>query len=91
MENIREQDIQRLKDLNILASCQPAHVLLDPAGMEMDLDPDRICLMLPFRDFLAKGVALSFDTNSPVSDIDTLKNIYNAITRKRIEGTPANS
>lgn len=88
MENIKEQDIQRLKDLNILASCQPAHSMIDPDGIEADLGQERIRLMWPFRDYLAKGIKLSFGTDSPVSDVNPLESIYNATTRKRIDGTP---
>ncbi|EOL41830.1 amidohydrolase [Enterococcus phoeniculicola] len=88
LENIQEKDIQRLKDLNILASCQPAHSMIDPEGIEADLGQDRIRLMWPFRDYLSKGVKLSFGTDSPVSDINPFESIYNAVVRKRIDGTP---
>lgn len=90
LENIQEKDIQRLNELNVIAACQPAHSMIDPAGIEADLGPDRIRLMWPFRNYLAKGVKLAFGTDSPVSDVNPFESIYNAVTRKRIDGTPEN-
>lgn len=89
LENIEESDIERLRDLNVIASVQPGHALIDPAGEERDLGPVRTKMMWPFRHYLARGVRMCFGTDSPVIDINPFENIYNAVTRKSIHGGPA--
>lgn len=89
LENLKDSDIERLRDLNVIASCQPAHALIDTKGIEKDLGPERIKMMWPFRQYLARGVRLAFGTDTPVVDINPFESIYNAVTRKPITGGKA--
>lgn len=86
LENIEEKDIERLRDLNVIASVQPAHALIDPAGEEKDLGEKRTKMMWPFRHYLARGTKIAFGTDSPVVDFNPFENLYNAVTRKSING-----
>lgn len=86
LENIEEKDIERLRDLHVIASVQPAHALIDPRGEETDLGKIRIKMMWPFRHYLARGVKIAFGTDSPVVDFNPFESIYNAVTRKSING-----
>ena len=82
LENIKEKDIKRLAENNIVVSVQPAHAVFDMEGVERDLGSERIKLMWPFRSELDAGCTLAFGTDSPVVDINPFYGIYNAITRK---------
>ncbi|GGV12484.1 amidohydrolase [Lactobacillus acetotolerans] len=89
LENIKEADIERLRDLHVIASVQPAHALIDPHGEEKDLGQHRIKMMWPFRHYLARGVKIAFGTDTPVVDYNPYQNMYNAETRKAITGGKA--
>lgn len=88
LENIQEADIKRLHDLNVIASTQPAHALIDPAGIENDLGPERAKLMWAFRDMLDSNVTVAFGTDSPVVEANALRTLYYAVTRENLEGKP---
>ncbi|WP_042356841.1 amidohydrolase [Bacillus rubiinfantis] len=88
LENIQEVDIKRLHDLNVVASVQPAHTLIDPAGIENDLGLERAKLMWAFRDMLDSGVTVAFGTDSPVVEANALRTLYYAVTRENLEGKP---
>lgn len=89
LENIEEKDIERLRDLNVIASVQPAHALIDPKGEEADLGEHRIKMMWPLRHYLARGVKMAFGTDTPVVGFNPYENMYNAVTRKAITGGEA--
>ncbi len=82
LENLQYEDIARLSKLNVVASVQPPHLMIDPNGIERDLGQDRIQLMWPFRRFLDAGVTLAFGTDSPVVEINPFNGLYNAVTRR---------
>lgn len=82
LENLKEEDIKRLSDNNIIPSVQPAHAVFDMEGVQRDLGDERINLMWPFRSELDAGCTLAFGTDSPVVEINPFYGIYNAITRK---------
>lgn len=82
LENFQAADMQRLADLDVLASVQPCHITLDPGGPERDLGPERVPYMWPFATLLRLGCKLSLGTDAPVTDINSLPVIYTATTRK---------
>lgn len=82
LENFQPEDIKRLSKVHVVASVQPAHLAIDPNGIERDLGLWRIHYMWPFRSLLDAGVTLAFGTDSPVVDINPFYNIYNAVTRQ---------
>lgn len=88
LENNQEADIKRLQELNVVASAQPGHALIDPPGIEADLGIERAKLMWPFRDMLDAGVTLAFGTDSPIVEADPMQTIYYAVTRESLEGNP---
>lgn len=88
LENIQQSDIQRLAELNVIASMQPAHSMIDPAGIEADLGLERTKLMWAFRDMLDAGVRLAFGTDVPTAALNPIENVSYAVTRKNTEGQP---
>lgn len=81
LENIQEPDIQRLADNDIIPSCQPAHLMIDPEGIEKDLGQERMQYMWAFRSMLDAGCNLAFGTDSPVVGVNPFEGIFNAVTR----------
>lgn len=88
LEEIYEEDIERLKALNIVASVQPGHVTLDMNSVENDMGKERIKHMWAFREMLDGGVTLAFGTDSPIIDTMPMLTIYYAVTRKNLEAYP---
>ena len=85
LENFQPGDIARLKQLDVLAACQPPHMVLDPEGVERDLGPERAKYMWPFRTYETLGIKYAFGTDSPVVDINSRNVIYDAVTRQSPE------
>ncbi|WP_418972809.1 amidohydrolase [Allofournierella sp.] len=88
LENIRQGDIRRLAELGVMASMQPAHSMIDPAGIEADLGLERTKLMWAFRDMLDAGVRLAFGTDVPTAALNPIENVSYAVTRQNTQGLP---
>lgn len=88
LEYIDVEDIKRLKGLNIVASVQPGHALLDTNGVENDLGQKRIKHMWAFREMLDGAATLALGTDSPIIDTNPMLSIFYAVTREDLEGHP---
>lgn len=82
LENLLPEDIERLRDLNVVASSQPCHITLDPGGPERDLGPERSRIMWPFATYERLGIRQAFGTDSPITAITSMNVLYTAITRQ---------
>lgn len=82
LENLLPSDIDRLREVDVLASSQPGHITLDPGGPERDLGEDRAQVMWPFAAYAAKGVDQAFGTDSPITAVTSMDVIYCAVTRQ---------
>lgn len=82
LENLQPGDIDRLRELGVLASSQPCHITLDPGGPERDLGPERSRIMWPFATYLARGVDQAFGTDSPITPVTSMNVLYTAVTRQ---------
>lgn len=82
LENLLPDDIDRLRELGVLASSQPCHITLDPGGPERDLGPERSRIMWPFATYLARGVDQAFGTDSPITPVTSMNVLYTAVTRQ---------
>ncbi len=82
LENLLPEDIERLRDLNVVASSQPCHITLDPGGPERDLGPERSRIMWPFATYERLGIRQAFGTDSPITPITSMNALYTAITRQ---------
>ena len=82
-------NIARLKELDVLAACQPPHMVLDPEGVERDLGPQRARYMWPFCTYERLGIKYAFGTDSPVVGIGSMNVLYDAVTRQSpVNGYP---
>ena len=89
LENFQPADIARLRELDVLAACQPPHMVLDPEGVERDLGPQRARYMWPFCTYERLGIKYAFGTDSPVVGIGSMNVLYDAVTRQSpVDGSP---
>ncbi len=88
-------DIPRFKQLGVIASMQPNHLLTDMNWAEERLGPQRAAYSYAWKAFLDAGVPLAFGTDYPVEPITPFRGLYAAVTRKNEAGTkeyfPANT
>jgi predicted amidohydrolase YtcJ len=80
-------DFARYKNLGVIASMQPNHLLTDMAWAEQRLGHERARYSYAWKSFLDHGVPLAFGTDYPVEPITPFRGIYAAITRQNEAGT----
>jgi len=86
---VRNEDIPRFKEMNIIASMQPIFIGEYGRWSEDRLGPQRVLGVLVVRDFLDAGVVVTGGTDCPASDNgNPLFNFYTAVTRKSPFGVP---
>jgi predicted amidohydrolase YtcJ len=80
------QQILRFKDLKVIASMQPSHLLTDMNWAESYLGPKRAEHSYAWADFLRRGVVLAFGTDYPVEPVTPFRGLYAALTRMSEDG-----
>jgi predicted amidohydrolase YtcJ len=78
--------IARFKELKVVASMQPSHLLTDMRWAGQRLGPKRAATSYPWAAFLNKGVTLAFGTDYPVEAVTPFRGLYAAVTRKSEDG-----
>jgi predicted amidohydrolase YtcJ len=78
--------ITRFKELKVIASMQPNHLLTDMNWAEARLGPKRAQHSYAWADFLKNGVTLAFGTDYPVEPVTPFRGLYAAVTRKDVAG-----
>jgi predicted amidohydrolase YtcJ len=76
--------ITRFKELKVIASVQPSHLLTDMNWAQARLGPKRAEHSYAWADFLKKGVTLAFGTDYPVEPVTPFRGLYAAVTRKNL-------
>jgi predicted amidohydrolase YtcJ len=80
------QQILRFKELKVIASMQPNHLLTDMGWAESRLGPKRAEHSYTWAEFLRHGVVLAFGTDYPVEPVTPFRGIYAALTRTSEDG-----
>jgi len=80
-------DIPRFKQLGIIASMQPNHLLTDMNWAEARLGAKRAAYSYAWKAFLDAGVPLAFGTDYPVEPVTPFRGLYAAVTRMNEKGT----
>jgi predicted amidohydrolase YtcJ len=80
------QQILRFKELKIIASMQPSHLLTDMNWAESRLGAKRAEHSYAWADFLRHGVLLAFGTDYPVEPVSPFPGLYAALTRMSEDG-----
>jgi hypothetical protein len=84
---LHPDDIPRLAELNVIASMQPIHATQDMLLAD-SLWGARSSGAYAFRSLLDNGAVLAFGSDSPVEDLNVMKGIHAAVTRRRADGSP---
>ncbi len=79
-------EITQFKQLKVIASMQPSHVLTDMRWAQDRLGPKRAATSYAWLSFLNKGVGLAFGTDYPVEPVTPFRGLYAAVTRKSENG-----
>lgn len=90
------REVERMGAMKAIVDVTPYHLIRELTGMEERLGHDRAAYGFPWRAMIDKGVRLdigsdwpgSFDRNN-IAPLNPMENIYYAITRQRLDGTPA--
>ena len=80
------QQIQRFKELKVIASMQPNHLLTDMNWAVARLGAKRAEHSYAWADFLKRGVVLAFGTDYPVEPVTPFRGLYAALTRESENG-----
>jgi hypothetical protein len=80
-------DIPRFRELGVIASVQPNHLLTDMNWAEERLGPKRAAYSYAWKAFLDAGVPLAFGTDYPVEPVTPFRGLYAAVTRMNEKGT----
>jgi predicted amidohydrolase YtcJ len=86
IEVIHPDDIGRFSELDVVASMQPMHLIMDQNEQLVRIGTNRAKYAWPLRSMLNAGATLAFGTDYPVADINPFPNIYAAIERKDEHG-----
>jgi hypothetical protein len=78
--------VAKFRQLKIIASMQPNHLLTDMNWAEARLGPKRAAHSYAWAEFLKKGVPLAFGTDYPVEPVTPFRGLYAAVTRKSEDG-----
>jgi hypothetical protein len=78
---------KKFRELKIIASMQPNHLLTDMNWAQERIGPERAKHSYAWKEFLENNVRLAFGTDYPVEPITPFRGIYAAVTRKNEAGT----
>ena len=79
-------EIARFKELKVIASMQPNHLLTDMNWALARLGPQRAEHSYAWAEFVKEGVTLAFGTDYPVEPVAPFRGLYAAITRRSENG-----
>jgi len=78
--------IAQFKQLKVIASMQPSHLLTDMRWAQDRLGPKRAATSYAWLALLNKNVPLAFGTDYPVEPVSPFRGLYAAVTRKSENG-----
>ncbi|MFV1494568.1 amidohydrolase [Phaeobacter sp. JH18-32] len=88
IELITEEDLDRMKRLDVVASMQPRHAVFagffDPPAPNTVFYEDECKLAFAWRSIREKGIPVAFSTDWPVVPVHVLENIQCAIAPKNL-------
>ena len=84
---LHPSDVPRLGRLGVIASMQPIHCTQDMLMADANWGA-RSVGAYAWRSLLDNGAVLAFGSDSPVEDLNVMKGIHAAVTRRRADGSP---
>ena len=89
-QHIQPKDFARFRNLNVIASVQPHHLIEDGVWAEKRIGKERTKYTHPYKSFLDSSVTLAFGTDWPVVSLNPLIGIFSAVTRETVDGKNPN-
>ncbi len=80
------QQVLRFREMKVIASMQPSHLLTDMRWAESRLGPARAAHSYAWAEFVNHSVVLAFGTDYPVEPVAPFRGLYIAVTRKSEDG-----
>lgn len=85
-QHVHPADISRFSKYQIIASMQGIHCTSDAPFVIKRLGENRAKTgAYVWRSFLDQGVRIASGTDTPIEDVDPIKNFYASVTRKRVD------
>lgn len=84
---VSPSDVARYKQIGVIASMQPNHLLTDMNWAESRIGPERAKYSYPWKTFIDQGTVLAFGTDYPVEPITPFRGLFCAVTRKSEDGS----
>ena len=84
---VAPDDFARFRQLQVIASMQPNHLLTDMNWAITRIGAERAKYSYAWAEFLKNSVVLAFGTDYPVEPITPFRGLYAAVTRKNEAGT----
>jgi predicted amidohydrolase YtcJ len=78
--------VAKFKELKVIASMQPSHVLTDMNWATDRLGPKRAAHSYAWSEFMNKNVTLAFGSDYPTEPVAPFRGLYAAVTRKSEDG-----
>lgn len=85
-----EDLLNKFKELNVLAYVQPIFIDYDHKIVFDRVGNTLANTSYALKSIINKGINLSIGTDSPIESVNPFNNIYCAITRKSLNGSPSN-
>ncbi len=82
------EQLTRISRLNIAVMYQPIFLNSDIQIVESRVGKELASTSYAFNTLYKSGIPVSFGTDSPVEDLNPFPNIYCAVTRQMLNGTP---
>ena len=80
-QHVRFKDLDKFKELGVIASAQPYHCIDDGVWAEKRIGKERIKYTYPFKSFIEKGITVCFGSDWYVAPLNAIYGIYAAVTR----------
>jgi hypothetical protein len=90
VQHLRPTDYKRFKELGVVASMQPYHVIDDGRWAEGRIGAGRCASSYAYRSLLDAGAKLAFGSDWPVAPLDPLAGIDAAVNRRTLDGKHPN-
>ncbi len=85
---VHPDDLPRFRDLGVVASVQPVHLLTDRPVAEKRWGLNRCRYAYAWRSLRRSGIPLQFGSDAPVEPINPLLSVHAALTRQDLSGEP---
>jgi predicted amidohydrolase YtcJ len=86
VQHLRPEDYPRFKQLGVVASMQPYHVVDDGRWAEGRIGAKRCASSYAYRSLLDAGAKLAFGSDWPVAPLDPIVGIDAAVNRRTLDG-----